>query len=365
MARIGVMTGGGDCPGLNAVIRAVVKRALQSGHEVIGIEDAFHGLFRERGTYPLNLEAISGILPKGGTILGTSNRSNPFRFPVKDGGVWVERDVSDAVMRRFSEIGIEGLVCIGGDGSMSISQRMMVEKGLKVIGVPKTIDNDLAGTDQTFGFDTARGIVTDAIDKLHTTAEAHDRVMIVEVMGRQSGFIALEAGIAGGADIILLPEIPYRIEPVVEAIRRRMARGRTFSIAVVAEGAFPEGGAVSVEAAEMVGRGVVKLGGAGRVLAESIADKVDLEVRVTVLGHLQRGGGPSAYDRLLGTRLGAHAVTLVNKGEWGRVVVLKGFDIADVPLTDAVTRPRLVDPNGQMAWAARQLGICLGEKSPP
>jgi phosphofructokinase-like protein len=362
MARIGIMTGGGDCPGLNAVIRAVVKRLDGLGHESIGIERAFHGLFDEDGVRPLTLDGISGILPRGGTILGTSNRSNPFRFPVREEGRLVERDLSDEAMRRIGRLGLDGIIMIGGDGSMSIARRM-AEKGLRVVGVPKTIDNDLAGSDQTFGFDSARAVATDAVDRLHSTAEAHDRVMVLEVMGRNAGFIALEAGIAGGADVILLPEIPWKIGPVVDAVRRRQARGRSFSIAVVAEGARPVGGEPSVEASaeSAPGRGVVRLGGAGRVLAEALCREVDLEVRVTVLGHLQRGGTPSAFDRLLGSRLGVHAATLAAAGRWNRLVVLRGVNVTDVELDPTVTAERHVDQRGELCGVARHLGICLGE----
>lgn len=364
MARFALMTGGGDCPGLNAVIRAVVKTATALGDEVLGIEDAFHGLLdtTRDGVRRLDNDAVSGILPKGGTILGTSNRSNPFRFPVKTPTGWVEKDLSDEAMRRFAQLGVDGLIVAGGDGSLDIA-RQLEPKGLKVIGVPKTIDNDLSGTDQTFGFDTARSIATDAVDKLHTTAESHDRVMVLEVMGRNSGFIALESGLAGGADIICIPEIPWRYEAVVEAIHRRQKRGRSFSIAVVAEGATPVGGAQAVaeEATKTPGRGVVRLGGAGKVLADAIAEHVDLEVRVTVLGHLQRGGITSAYDRILGSRVGSQAAVLAHEGKWGRVVVLRGTEIKDVPLTKEITTQRLVDPDGELCQLARRLGICLGE----
>ncbi len=360
MARFGLMTGGGDCPGLNAVIRAVVKRATSLGHEVVGIERAFHGLFEEHGTRLLTLDNISGILPRGGTILGTSNRANPFRWAVRDGGRWVERDESTRALGRLRELGVEGLVMVGGDGSMAIA-RALAERGMPSIGVPKTIDNDLAGTDQTFGFDTARAIATDAIDKLHTTAEAHDRVMVLEVMGRNAGFIALESGLAGGADIILIPEIPWRVGPIVEAVKRRQARGRSFSVAVVAEGAVPLGGEQAIQEQATPGRGVVRLGGAGRVLAEALTEQIDLEVRVTVLGHLQRGGSPSAFDRLLASRLGAHAVALVDRGAWNRLVVLRGDSITDVPMTAEETGTRHVDPKGELAEVARDLGVCLGE----
>lgn len=365
MRRIGLVTGGGDCPGLNAVVRAVVKRAAAMSMEVVGLEDAFRGILEpgRQGYRVLDQESISGILARGGTILGTSNRANPFIFPVMqpDGRV-VEQDLSRQLVERLSSLGIEGLVVAGGDGSLDICRRLGA-LGLRTIGVPKTIDNDLSMTDQTFGFDTARNIATEAVDRLHTTADSHDRVMILELMGRNSGFLSLEAGLAGGADIILLPEIPYDPEAVVKKIRSRMARGRTFSIAVVAEGAYPRGGEVAVaEAADATpGRGVVRLGGAGKQLADLIADRVELEVRVTVLGHLQRGGIPSAFDRLLGTRMGAHAMTLVDEDRWDRVVVLRGQSLTDVPLTEEVTRQKQVDPAGELCQTARQLGICLGE----
>jgi phosphofructokinase-like protein len=362
MARFALTTGGGDCPGLNAVIRAFVKKALRDGHEVVGIERAFHGLFEEGGTRLLGLDDVAGILPRGGTLLGTSNRSNPFAWAVRAGDRWSEVDRSDELLERLRALGVEGLVAVGGDGSMAIAHRL-TQKGLRVIGVPKTIDNDLSGTDQTFGFDTARAIATDAVDKLHSTAEAHDRVMVLEVMGRNAGFIALDAGIAGGADVILLPEIPWRIEPVVEAIRRRQRRGRSFSVAVVAEGARPLGGGQSVaeEAACIPGRGVVRLGGAGRVLAEALCERIDLEVRVTVLGHLQRGGGPSPFDRLLGSRLGVHAATLAGEDRWHRLVVLRGDAVTDVELSPGAVAPRTVDVHGEQVRCARELGICLGE----
>ena len=360
MARIGLATGGGDCPGLNAVIRAVVKRAAQSQHSVVGLSHGFGGLFSANGVRELALDDISGILPRGGTILGTSNRSNPFSYPVKEGEALLERDLSDQAVARMRELGLDGLIMVGGDGSLQIA-RQLSEKGLRVIGVPKTIDNDLAGTDQTFGFDSARNVAMRAVDMLHSTAEAHDRLMVLEVMGRDSGFIALEAGVAGGADIILMPEIPYHLEPVIAAVQARQARGRSFSIAVVAEGAYPAGGGQAVEEAQVWGRGTVRLGGAGRVLAERLAGRIDLEVRVTVLGHLQRGGSPSAFDRLLCTRLGAHAITLVDEGRWNRVAVLRGTDITDVPLSEEATATRRVNPHGQLVTTARQLGITFGD----
>lgn len=360
MARLGLMTGGGDCPGLNAVVRAVVKRGLAAGHELIGIEYGFRGLVEPGFTRPLTRADISGILPRGGTILGTSNRANPFIYPVKENGVVVEKDLSDQAIARARELGLDGLIVAGGDGTLLLARRLM-DKGLPIVGVPKTIDNDLTGTDQTFGFATARDVATEAVDRLHSTAEAHDRVMVLEVMGRNAGFIALEAGIAGGADVVLIPEIPYRIEAVIEKVRQRKAMGRRFSIAVVSEGAIPVGGEQSIEEESTPGRGVVRLGGSGRRLAEELARAIELEVRVTVLGHLQRGGSPSAFDRLLASRLGAHALTLVEDNRWGHVAVLRGQDITDIPITEEVTTQKQVDPNGQLCELARQLGISLGE----
>lgn len=360
LARIGIMTGGGDCPGLNAVVRAVVKRGLALGHELIGIEYGFRGLVEPGLARPLSHADISGILPRGGTILGTSNRANPFAYPVTEGDAVVEKDLSDQAIGRARELRLDGLIAAGGDGTLLLARKLM-EKGLPIVGVPKTIDNDLTGTDQTFGFATARDIATEAVDRLHSTAEAHDRVMVLEVMGRNSGFIALESGIAGGADVVLIPEIPYRLEAVVEKIQQRKAMGRRFSIAVIAEGAHPAGGQQSIEEEATPGRGVVRLGGSGRHLAEALADAINLEVRVTVLGHLQRGGSPSAFDRLLASRLGAHAITLVEEGRWGHVAVLRGSDITDIPITEEVTTQKQVDPNGQLCQLARQLGISLGE----
>lgn len=366
MRRIGLMTGGGDCPGLNAVVRAVVKRAPELGLEIVGLEDAFRGILEpgRKGYRVLDADAVSGILYRGGTILGTSNRSNPFIYPVRqpDGRV-VETDRSQELVERLlGDLKLEGLIVAGGDGSLEICRRLR-PFGLRTIGVPKTIDNDLSMTDQTFGFDTARNTATDAVDRLHTTADSHDRVMILELMGRNSGFLALEAGLAGGADVILLPEIPYDPDAVVRKIKSRMERGRTFSICVVAEGAFPKGGTQAIEstAEQVVGRGVVKLGGAGKQLGDLLADRVELEVRVTVLGHLQRGGTTSAFDRILGTRMGAHAVALAADGRWDRVVVLRGQTLEDVPLSAEVTMQKKVDPKGQLVETARQMGICLGE----
>ncbi|MBX5484539.1 MAG: 6-phosphofructokinase [Myxococcaceae bacterium] len=360
--RLGVLTGGGDCPGLNALIRAVVKRGTHEfGYEFVGIENGYEGLMVPDGAWPLTLEHTRGILPKGGTILGTSNKANPFLWAEKEDGRWVERDRSDVAVRRYHELGLDGLICIGGDGTLSIAHRLAA-KGVNVVGCPKTIDNDLTGTDQTFGFDTARAICTEAVDRLHTTAESHQRVMVLEVMGRYAGFLALHSGLAGGADVILIPEIPYRVEPIVERLHRRHVRKRSFSIIVVSEGARPVGGELSiVERAEDVpGRGVVRLGGAGKVAADMIAKHIDAEVRVTVLGHLQRGGGPTAADRLLATRFGCKVLDLVAEGLWDHMVGLRGSEVVPVPLSQT-TKERKVDPNGELVRFARSLGICFGD----
>lgn len=360
--RLGVLTGGGDCPGLNALIRAVVKRGtLEFGHTFIGIADGYRGLVEPNLAQPLTVEDIRGILPRGGTILGTSNKANPFQYAVREGGHWVEKDLSEVAVERYHELGLDGLIAIGGDGTLSIGYRLG-KMGIKVIGCPKTIDNDLTGTDQTFGFDTARGICTDAVDKLHTTAEAHERVMILEVMGRYAGFLALESGMAGGADVILIPEIPYQVEPIVEKLNRRRHRHRSFSIIVVSEGAKPVGGefAVVEKADDVPGRGVVRLGGAGKVAADLISERIEAEIRVTVLGHLQRGGGPTAADRLLATRFGCKALDLVKDGLWGHMVGLQGKDIVPVPLSASI-KDRRVEPHGELVRFAKSLGISFGD----
>lgn len=360
--RLGVLTGGGDCPGLNALIRGLVRRgAHEFGHSFVGIENGYMGLVEPELVRPLGVEDTRGILPKGGTILGTSNKANPFAYPVREGAGWVERDVSEQVLRRCEELRLDGLVAIGGDGTLSIAHQL-ADKGLKVVGCPKTIDNDLSGTDQTFGFDTARLIVTEALDRLHSTAEAHDRVMVVEIMGRHAGFLTLESGIAGGADLILIPEIPYRVESLLETLKRRSTRRRSFSIIAISEGAFPQGGALSVmaEAADIPGRGVVRLGGSGKVCADLLASHIDAEIRVTVLGHLQRGGSPSAADRVLATRYGCKVLDLVRDGEWGHMVALRNNEIVGVPLSES-RKERRVDPQGDLVRFARSMGIGFGD----
>ncbi len=358
--RIAVSTGGGDCPGLNAVIRAVVKTATSVyGWDVLGIETGFDGLLGRGGARvrPLTAESVRGVLPMGGTILGTSNRGNPFAVP-SEGGVLVDR--SREVVERLAELEVDAVVSIGGDGSMRIAAQLM-DMGVPIVGVPKTIDNDLEATDLTFGFDSALHVATDAIDRLHSTAESHHRVMLVEVMGRHAGWIALEAGIAGGADVILLPEIPYRLEEISGAVVRRARRGSKFSIIVVSEGALPEGGEATYVGGEAgLAAGSARLGGVCDRLAGEIAHLSGAETRATVLGHLQRGGSPSPFDRVLGTRFGANAAHLIARGGLGRMVALRGTSIVDVPIADAIARPKLVDPAGEMVQSARSVGVSFG-----
>ncbi len=360
--RLGILTGGGDCPGLNALIRGVVKRGiLEFGHEFVGIENGFQGLLEPDLIRPITLNDTRGIMPRGGTILGTSNKANPFQYAVKVNGRWVEKDLSEAAVQKYRDLRLDGLIAVGGDGTLSIAHRLS-GLGLNVVGCPKTIDNDLSGTDLTFGFDTARAICTEAVDRLHTTAESHDRVMVLELMGRNAGFLALDAGMAGGADVILIPEIPYKVEAIVEKIQRRATRKRSFSIIVVSEGAYPLGGAVSVaeSASDIPGRGVVRLGGAGKLVADLLHGRIDHEIRVTVLGHLQRGGGPNAADRLLATRYGCKVLDLIHDGQWGHMVAQKDGKIVSVSLRES-RKERRVDPAGEEVRFARSLGICFGQ----
>lgn len=360
MRRIAVSTGGGDAPGLNAVIRAVVKTAiLDYGWEVLGIETGFDGLLGRGGARvrPLTMAAVQGILPRGGTILGSSNRGNPFAMVGEDGQT---TDRSPEIIERLQELEIDAVVTIGGDGSMRIAQQLL-DIGVTLVGVPKTIDNDLLATDVTFGYDSALHVATDAIDRLHTTAESHDRVMVVEVMGRNAGWIGLEAGLAGGADVILIPEMPYRLEEVVGALVRRARAGSRFSIVVVSEGATPQGGGqVYQQAPGTPASAAPRLGGICNLVATDIADACGAETRATVLGHLQRGGSPSPFDRVLGTRFGAAAVHLLARGGVGRMVALRGTDIVDVPIADAIASPKLVSPDGQLVQTARSLGVSFG-----
>ncbi len=359
--RIGVLTGGGDCPGLNAVIRAVVKTAYNDyDWEVLGIEDGFEGLIQPGKVRPLTPADVRGILPRGGTILGTTNRANPFHYEVEVGSEIKVFDVSDDVVRHAQVLGLDALIVIGGDGSLRIAYELM-RKGLPVVGVPKTIDNDLSATVITFGFDTAINTAMEALDRLHTTAESHHRTIILEVMGREAGWIALEAGIAGDADVILIPEIPYDIEAVVEKIVRRNRQGAKFSLVVAAEGAYPIGGKPVYQGVREIG-GVKRLGGIGEVVAQEIRERHASEVRVTVLGHLQRGGSPSAFDRILATRFGTAAVRLIAEGRLGEMVALQGEGITSVPIAEAVAKQKLVSLESDIVRTAFDLGICLGRK---
>ena len=362
--RIGIMTGGGDCPGLNAVIRAVVLKAHARGWKVLGIEDATEGLvdldYRSpHGNLWLEPSHVDQILTKGGTILGTSNRSDPFHYVVEKDGKETEVDLSDKVVENYHKLGLDALISIGGDGSMKIAQQF-IEKGMKIVGVPKTIDLDLGSTDYTFGFNTAVQTATDAIDRLQDTAESHDRVMVLEVMGRHAGFIALCSAIAGGAHVCVIPEIPYKCEPIVQHIRKRRENGSPFSIIVVAEGAAPAGGEPSYAGPKELGE-MPKLFGAANKLAHQIEPHLQLDVRVTVLGHLQRGGSPTQFDRILGTRFGTAAVDAVADGKFGHMVALRTPEIVLVPIAEAIGNARCIDPKGGLVQSARDVGICLGE----
>lgn len=358
---VGVLTGGGDCPGLNAVIRAVVHTAMRKyGWDVIGIEDGFEGLLNEGKTFLLSPAHVRGVLARGGTILGTSNRGNPFEYKVRVNGGISTHDRSEEVVQRYRDLGLDALIVIGGDGSLKIANRFFEEKGLNVVGVPKTIDNDLRATDFTFGYQTAIATATEAIDKLHTTAESHHRVMIVETMGRYVGWIALESGIAGGADVILIPEIPFRLNKIIGKISERNSIGKKFSIIVVAEGAVPEGGEITLKSAGAKELGSERLGGIGERVANLITRESGIETRVTVLGHLQRGGIPSAFDRILSTRFGAAAVDLVAEKKFGYMVCLKTPTIQSVRIKDAASNFKEVNPKGQLVTMAEQMGISFG-----
>ncbi|HUF23283.1 MAG TPA: ATP-dependent 6-phosphofructokinase [Vicinamibacterales bacterium] len=355
--RIGVLTGGGDAPGLNAVIRAVVKTAANNGLECIGLEDSFDGLIEPDRWRPLTPRDVTGILRLGGTIIGTTNRGNPFAYPVNTSAGTV--DYSDRCIQMFHELKLDALVVIGGDGTLAIAHAF-AERGIPLVGVPKTIDNDIPETVNTFGFDTAVSFATDAIDRLHTTAEAHRRVMVVEVMGRYSGWIALHSGIAGGADIILIPEIPYSIQKVADHILARERWGARFSIVVVSEGAAPVGGSRSVVKAAELGT-VERLGGVGQLVAAELERLTKKEARYVVLGHLQRGGSPTAFDRVLATRFGTKAVELLMEGHFGQMVALKSPHIVPVPLEKIVGRTKNVPPDSDLLSTARSVGISLGD----
>ena len=358
--RIGVLTAGGDCPGLNAVIRAIVKTAIyRFGLEAVGFMDGYSGVIHNRARI-LESKDASGILPRGGTILGTSNRDDPFRCPVVVDGQKTFKDLSDQSIRNLRKNKIDVLFVLGGDGSLTIGNELS-KKGVKIIGIPKTIDNDLWGTDVTFGFDTALQVAMGAVDRLHTTAESHHRVMVVEVMGRYAGWIALAAGLAGGGDVILIPEIPFKHEKVCEQILERLRLGKRFSIVVVAEGARPKKGKMVVQRVIEDSTDPLRLGGIGYHIGNEIEKGTGLETRVTILGHVQRGGSPSAFDRILATRFGTRAVELAMEGKFGRMVCLRGTKIKDIPLTKVGGRQRRVRPDGDMVRTARSIGVMFGD----
>ena len=360
MKRMGILTGGGDAPGLNAVIRAAVKTAIyQYDCKVLGIRDGYDGFIDEQGVVPLKLQDVRGILPRGGTILGAANRGNPYARKVIRNGKEVTIDVSDEIIKGIQRLRLDALLVLGGDGTLHIAHELF-QKGAPVIGVPKTIDNDIGGTEVTFGFDTAVNTATEAIDKLHSTAEAHHRVMVLELMGRNAGFIALHAGVSGGADVILIPEIPFRFESIAAKVRERADRGSYFSIIAVSEGAKSLDGeqVFSRQGDEVY---VPRLGGIGHRVGEYI-EQQGFETRVTVLGHLQRGGTPTPFDRWLATRYGAAAVRLAAAGKFDRMVALRANKIVDISLEEATAKPRRVDVNDDAVITARGLGISFGDE---
>ncbi len=360
--RIAILTGGGDAPGLNAVIRAVVRSAIwEHGWEVYGVRNGYDGFLEPDGVYPLTLEHVLGILPRGGTILGAANRGDPFaRKEIRDGRE-VLVDVSGKIVQRAKEMHLDAVIVVGGDGTLKAALRLF-DMGLPVVGVPKTIDNDVNGTDYTIGFDTAVQVATDALDRLHSTAEAHHRVMVVELMGRHAGFLALHGGLAGGADVILIPEIPFHFEVLAEAVRQRVYRRRQFSIFAVAEGAYPVGGQ-PVYRRKGDALTAPRLGGISEVVARYIEEATGIESRFLILGHLQRGGSPSATDRVLGTRFGTFAVELIAQDRLGVMTALRGDAIVPVSLKEALSQHRNVDPNGQLVRTARQIGVYFGDET--
>jgi ATP-dependent phosphofructokinase / diphosphate-dependent phosphofructokinase len=358
--RIAISTGGGDAPGLNAVIRAAVLSAADRGWEVLGIKRGFAGLMGEDEVIPMTRETVRGIAHLGGTILRTTNRGNPFHYPrVQPDGTTTSEDRSDELMQNAARLGIDAIISIGGDGSLLIAQKLC-DKGMKIVGVPKTIDNDVSGTITTFGFDTAVNTAMEAIDKLHTTAESHDRVIVMEVMGRDAGFIALHSGVAGTADVILIPEIPYDIEKVCEKIDARDRAGRHFSIVVVAEGAFPKGGTTSTLGESLPGE-ARRIGGLCEPIAREIQARTGKETRSLVLGHLQRGGMPTGYDRLLATRFGGAAVRAVAEKKWAHMVALQSPHIVTIPIKEALRDPKRVDPTHDLVLTARATGVSFGD----
>ncbi|WP_178338303.1 ATP-dependent 6-phosphofructokinase [Candidatus Avelusimicrobium facis] len=357
--KIGILTAGGDCPGLNAVVRAVSKNALRHGIEVLGFKNGFDGVVRN-DFIQIDEQTVSGILTLGGTILGTSNIANPFRYTLPPFGTpETPRDLSSVAMHNFKENQLDALITIGGDGTLHMSQQF-VDLGMPIVAVPKTIDNDLCATDQTFGFDSALAVATEAIDRLHTTAQSHHRVMIVETMGRYAGWIALRSAIAGGGDIVLIPEIPYNEDVIVNYILNRKSKGKTFSIIVAAEGAKNEKGEQTVARTLAASTDPVRLGGIAAKLSDMIEDRTRIESRACVLGHTQRGGTPTAFDRWLSTLYGAKALDMVLEGKFGYMAAFRDFKITEVKIADAISNLKLVDPQGEEVRAALEVGMSFG-----
>lgn len=357
--KIGILTAGGDCPGLNAVVRAVSKNALRHGIEVVGIKNGFDGLVRNE-VLPITADTVSGILTLGGTILGTSNIANPFSYTLPPFGSAEEpRDLSSVAMHNFHENQLDALITIGGDGTLHMSQQF-VEKGMPIVAVPKTIDNDLSATDQTFGFDSALSVATEAIDRIHTTAQSHHRVMIIETMGRYAGWIALRSAIAGGGDIVLIPEIPYNDDVIVNYILDRKSKGKTFSIVVAAEGAKNEAGEQAVTRTVAGSTDPIRLGGIAYKLSDMIEHRTHIESRACVLGHMQRGGTPTAFDRWLSTLYGAKALDMVLEGKFGYMASLRDFGMTEVKISDAISQLKRVDPHGKEVRAALEVGMSFG-----
>ncbi|MBN1190432.1 MAG: 6-phosphofructokinase [Dehalococcoidales bacterium] len=359
--RIAILSGGGDCPGINAVIRAVAKNAILGyGMEVIGIEDGYDGIIRNRYR-KLKFNDVSGIITQGGTILGTSNKANPYRYAVNHNGNLEFKDVSTEAIENLRSMEIDCLVCIGGDGTLSIANQLFCD-GIPIVGVPKTIDNDLLGTDVTFGFDSAVSVATEGIDRIHSTAQSHHRVMIVEVMGRNAGWIAMYSGIAGGGDIILIPEIPYDLDVVTEKVRERSRTGKRFSIIVISEGAKSRGGNVVIQRIVKESTDPIRYGGVGFMLGDMIEQATSIETRTVVLGHLQRGGVPTPYDRVLATRLGTRAVDMIDHQVFGCMVGMQKNSLVEVPLVEVAKGQRTVPPDDELVRTARAVGTCLGDR---
>ena len=359
LKRIGILTGGGDCPGLNAVIRAVAKSAIAGGLEVIGIEDGYLGLIEKR-LRPLSYLDVSGILTTGGTILGSCNKADPAAYHVREGDRWEVRDIRDEVVRTCGTHGLDAIVVIGGDGTMSGAAEL-IERGLKIVGVPKTIDNDLWATEVTFGHDTAVTTAAEVIDKVHTTASSHHRVMVVELMGRYAGWLTLHAGVASGADCILIPEIPFDLTKVAETCLQRSRGGRGFTIIAVGEGAIPAGGEQFVDHVDETSPDPIRLGGIAKYVADQVEKITGQDSRAIVLGHVQRGGTPTPHDRLLATSFGYHAYELLMAGRFGRLVVQQGGKIDSVPIRDVAQKVRTIPLDYPLIAAARAIGTCFGD----